>query len=215
MQRQTLAAVALALALTTAGCGFLLGSEALVFSASEATVSDSAVSETGYEETSVSEKNVTREFSAAGQTREVTVVNHLSRYERTVDLLMFDTSQRAAVFAVFASPEVEVAEQTFNPIADLSEREILERFDSQYSGISVGQQVGARNVSALGSERNLSKFDGTATLAGEEVDVYIHATKFKHESDFIAAVAIYPQRIDDEEDKVVTLLEGLEHSGDE
>ena len=214
MDTRTLAMVAVAIALVTAGCGFLLGTEALVFSASEATVSEDAVTEAGYEETNVTEKNITREFSAAGQTREVTAVNQLAKYERAVELSPLDESRRAAMFTVFASPEVEVAGEAFNPIEDLSEREILNRFDSQYSGIEVGEQVGSRNVSSLGSERNVSKFTGTATLAGQDVDVYIHASKFKHEGDFIAVVAIYPQNVPGEEDRVVTMFEGLEHSGD-
>ncbi|MFB6178714.1 MAG: DUF6517 family protein [Halorientalis sp.] len=211
---QTLATIALALATVLAGCGFLLGSNSLVFSSSKATVSDDAVSATGYHETNVSTKNVTKQFSAAGQTRNVTVVNYLAKYERRVELGPFETNKRAAVFAVFASPEVKVADQTLNPIKDYSERDILQQFDSQYSGIDVGKKVDTKTVSALGKNRSVSKFNGTAKLAGQDVDVYIQASKFKHEGDFIAVVAIYPQDAPNEEDKVTTLFGGLSHSGD-
>jgi hypothetical protein len=212
--RQTIALVVAALMMLTAGCGFITGSEALTFSASPATVSDQAVSGTGYEETSVSKQVVTRNFSAADQTRQVEVTNRLAQYERQVDLEPLG-SKRAAVFVAFASPEVEVATQTFNPIAEMSEREILQQFESEYESIRVGEQVDNRDVTVLDQSTGVKKFEGTANLGGSEVDVYIHTTKIKHEGDFIVAVAIYPQQLDGEEGKVVTLLEGLEHSGNE
>jgi hypothetical protein len=196
-----------------AGCGFLTGSEALTFSASPATASDASLSETGYEEQNVTEQRVTRNVSAAGQTRQVNVTNQQAKYERAVDLGPLG-SQRAAVFVTFASPEVSVAGRTFNPIADMSEREILQEFDSQYEGITVGSQVESRNVSTLGQSTELKQFDGTATLAGTELDVTIQTAKFQHEGDYVVAVGIYPQLLDGEESNVVLLLEGLEHDGE-
>ncbi|WP_436923904.1 DUF6517 family protein [Halosimplex amylolyticum] len=208
--RQVLVALAVVLATVTAGCGFLTGSEALSFSASPATASDDAQSETGYEEQAVESSTMTRNFSAAGQTRQVEVTNQQARYERAVDLGPLG-SQRAAVFVTFASPEVNVVGQTFNPISDMSTREVLRQFESQYEGLTVGDRVENRSVRALGSQRTLQKFEGTATLAGSEVDVYVHATKFQHGEDYLVAVGIYPQQIDGEEENVVALVEGMEH----
>lgn len=211
MWSRTLPTVALAVLVVTAGCGFITGEESLSFSASPATVSDDARSTTGYEEVNVSERTVTREFSAAGQTREVEVTNQLAQYERTVDLGPLG-SKRAAVFVALASPEVEVLGETFNPLADLSEREILQRFETQYEGLSVGSQVDNRTMTVLGQRTGVKKFEGTAQLSGTEVDVYLHVTKVKHAGDYVVAVAIYPQQLSGEEDDVVQLLEGLEHS---
>lgn len=194
----------------TAGCGFLTGSEALAFAASPATVDDATLSESGYEEAEVSEQVVTREFSAAGQTREVEVTNQLARYERQVDLGPLG-SERGAVFVAFASPEVSFAGQSFNPLADMSAREVLGQFDSEYEGISVGDQVGERSVSVLGGSSDLAKFEGTADLSGTSVDVYLHTTTVKHEDDYVVTVAIYPQRLSGEEETVVDLHEGLRH----
>ncbi|QLH84566.1 DUF6517 family protein [Halosimplex pelagicum] len=212
--RQTFAALAVVLVTVTAGCGFITGQSALAFAASPATASDDALSETGYEEVAVENSTVTRNFSAAGQTRQVEVTNQQARYERGVDLGPLG-SQRAAVFVTFASPEVEVATRTFNPISDMSTRQVLRQFESQYEGLSVGSHVENRSVRALGSQRTLEQFEGTATLAGSEVDVYVHAAKFQHEGDYIVAVGIYPQRLDGEAESVVALTEGLEHDGEE
>ncbi|WP_459191005.1 DUF6517 family protein [Halosimplex sp. J119] len=212
--RQAVVALAVVLATVTAGCGFITGQEPLTVSADPATVGDSAQSETGYEERNVTASTVTRNVSAAGQTRQVEVTNQQARYERAVDLGPLG-SQRAAVFVTFASPEVEAVGQTFNPISDMSTRDILQQFESQYEGLTVGDRVENRSVRALGGQRTLQKYEGTATLAGSEVDVYVHAAKFKHEGDHIVAVAIYPQQIDGEEENVVSLVNGLEHDGDE
>jgi len=212
MHRNVVAAVAVAVMMTTAGCGFILGNDPVEFSASPATVSDEAVDETGYEETNVSEQVISREFEVADQSREVQVTNQLAKYERQLDLPQPIGSKRGGVFVALASPKVEVLDQTFNPLDDMSERDILERFETQYEGITVGERVGTQEVSALGAERELVKFAGTATLAGNEVDVYIHAAKIEHGDDFIAVVAIYPQQVDSEEEgKVVTMMENLEH----
>jgi methyl coenzyme M reductase beta subunit len=92
---------------------------------------------------------------------------------------------------------------------------VLQQFESQYEGLSVGDQVGSQDVTTLGQSTTLQQFAGSATLAGTEVDVYLHTAKFDHEGDYIVVVGIYPQQLDSEAQNVVTLLESLEHSGDE
>jgi hypothetical protein len=211
--RRGVAALALGLVTPTAGCGFLTGSEPLSFSATPATVADRTLSDSPYEEASVTDQVVTREFSAAGQTREVEVTNQLARYERRVDLGPLG-SERAAVFVAFASPEVTVASKSFNPIEDMSETGILRQFESQYESVSVGERVGERTVSVLGQSTTVTKFEGTATLSGTQVDVYLHVAKLKHAGDYVVDVAIYPRRLADEQERVDTLLEGLEHGGE-
>jgi hypothetical protein len=214
MQARTLATLALALATMTAGCGFLLGTDALEFAASPVSVSDQAVSETGYQETALTARNVTQNVTVADQRRTVRIVNHLGQYERSVQLPGLEGSEPAAALLALSSPEVNVAGQTLNPIEGLEERELLSRFSSSYEGLSVGQQVDNRSVQVLGADRSVSKYEGTATLAGAELDVYVHVTEFKHGDDFVAVVAIYPQSLRDEEETVRTLLTNLEHATD-
>jgi len=213
-RRHTLVGLVVVLVTVTAGCGFITGDEPATFSAASATVGDSVQSETGYEEEAVESSVVTQNFSAAGQTRQVEVTNQRARYERSVDLGPLG-SQRAAVFVTFASPEVEIATRTFNPIADMSTREIVQQFESQYEGLTVGEHVENRSVQALGASRTLQKFEGTGTIGGAEVDTYVHAAKFKHEGDFIVVIGIYPQQLDGEQAHVVALAEGIEHDAEE
>lgn len=212
--RQALVGLAVVLVAVTAGCGFITGDEPATFSASPATVGDSVQSETGYEEQTVESSVVTQNYSAAGQTRQVEVTNQQARYERAVDLGPLG-SQRAGVFVTFASPEVEIATRTVNPIADMSTRDIVRQFESQYEGLTVGEHVENRSVRALGASRTLQKYEGAGTIGGAQVDVYIHAATFRHEGDFIVAIGIYPQQLDGEEANVVALAEGIEHDGGE
>jgi hypothetical protein len=210
---RTVASVLLATLLVTSGCvGFLTGSEALEFSASKATVSDQALSDTDYEKVEITEQTVNETVSGAGQEREVQVTNWMAQYDRSVELGALG-SKRAAVFVALATPQVEVAGKTFNPVGEMSNRELLEQLQSRYDSLQVGDQVGNDSVTALGEKRSVATFEGQASYQGSSVDVYIHVTKFKHDGDFIIAVAVYPQRLDGEQSKVYALLQGLEHGG--
>ncbi len=210
MHRRTAVAVAFAALIATSGCLGILGGDGVEVSASQATVSEDALQETGYEEVSVEESEVTREFSAAGQSRNVTVTNWVAMYERTVDVPVIG-EQRAAVFGAFASPEVSVLGQSFNPIDDYSERDLAELAQQQYDGLSVGQTASTREMTVLNESTEVTKFEGTAEISGQSVDVYIHVTKVKHDGDHVVAVAIYPQDLDGEQERVDALLTGLEH----
>lgn len=210
MMRRVVAAIAVALIMSTAGCGFVMGNQPLNVSSSKVNVSQSAQSSAGYEETNVTALNWNRSFSIANQTRTVHVKNWLAQYERQVTLPGVG-SQRAAVFAAFSTPAVKILDRTFNPIGDMSHKEIVEKFASQYEGVQVDEKVDTRQVEALGAKRNVSRFSGQAQLAGSTVDVYINVARFEHDGDYIAVIAVYPQRLQGERDNVDTLIEGLQH----
>lgn len=213
-ERRSLAAVVLVLAAATAGCGFLLGQEALAFEAAPTTVDDATLEETGYEEVNVSAQTQNRSFSAAGQNRTVRVTNQFAQYNKEVDLGPFG-SQPAAVFTVLTSPEVTVAGQRFNPVADLDERDLVERFASRDSRVEAGQLRSSRNRTVLGQETTVETFDGTLDVAGQDVDMLIHVTKVKHEGDYVVAFAFYPANLDDSErENANALFSGLEHDGE-
>jgi hypothetical protein len=210
MHRRTVVAVALAALVATSGCLGILGGDDLSFSASQATVSEDALEQTGYQESSVESSEVTREFSVAGQSRNVTVTNWVAMYERTVSVPVVG-EQRAAVFGAFASPQVSVLGESFNPIEDYSNRRLAELAQQQYEGLSVGDSVGNRTVTVLEESTTVEEFEGTARLQGQSVDVYIHVTRVKHDGDFVVALAIHPQQLDGERERIDELLRGLEH----
>lgn len=212
MTRRTTVAVVLAVLVVSSGClGILSGP--VTFSASKATPGDQALQETGYEESNVSKTTISRTFSVADQSKEVEVTNWIAMYERTVSIAGIG-EQRAAVFSTFSTPEVEVLGKTFNPIDDYSDQDLARQSQQQYGGLSIGDTVGERAVTVLNQSTTVTKFEGQASLqGGQSVDVYVHITKVKHEGDIVVAVAIYPQQLDGEQQRVDTLLTGLQHEG--
>lgn len=213
MQRRMLALAAVGVVVLSAGCGLLLGLESLTFSSSPIPVSDQAVQETEYQAAAVGPRNESITFSVFGQNRTAELTNHVGQYERAVDLGPRE-SQRAATFVALSIPEIEVAGNTVNPIEDTTDEEILSRVDSRYEVVSVEEQTGTRTVDSLGDSRTLTRFNGTATAEGTEVPVFLETARFKHGSDYVVVVVIYPQDVPGEAERVGTLFAGLNHTAD-
>ena len=209
-RRRTIAAVAVAALLVTSGCvGFLTGSDSLSFQSDPLKVTTDAQEQTGYEEQRRTTKQINRTYSVAGQERDVVVTNHLSEYARSADTLFGD--QEVARFTVLSTPQVKIAGQAFNPVDDFSNRELVLRLQEQYDSIDNIRAEGNRTLTVLGNETTVSKFRADATLqGGQEVEVFIHITKVKHEGDFVVAVAVHPTELDEQEN-VNTLFEEIDH----
>lgn len=211
MHRRTfLAGSTLAFVPLTGCLGFITGSEPLEFEATRATVSDEALDDTGYTENSVEADTITRTVSAAGQERDVRVTNWIAEYGRTLELGPAG-EQDLGIFALVATPQVNVLGRTFNPIGDMSNREILQQLRSEYEGLDVGSRVGSRDMSVLGENVTVDKFEGTASLEGINVDLFVHITTVEHGDDFVVPIAVYPQRLPGEEDNAFRLLDGIQH----
>lgn len=200
-------AVLLALLTVTAGCSFLSG--ATTFTASEVSVSDSAKSEAGYSLEGKRTQTITRSF--AGQ--KVKVNNKLAEYARSTSLPVFGDT-KVARFTVFATPAVTIAGQgPFNPVSDLSNRELALRLQEQYDTIQNVRLEGNRTETMLGQETRVSKFRADAkTVGGTQTEVFMHITKVQHEGDFVLAIAVHPTQVE-EQGKVNTMLAGVQHSG--
>ena len=211
MTRRVLAGVLVAALVVTAGCTGLV-SGPVTFSASQATVSDAALEETGYQHNSTKAMNVSRTFSAAGQSKEVEVTNWISEYHQRVGLPGVG-EQKVAVFAAFSSPQVDVLGKSFNPLGKYDNRQLAEKFTTQLQSVNDVQKVDSRNRTMLGTSTRVSKFEATVTTrVGIEFDAYIHVTKVKHEGDYVVALAVYPQKLPGQSEKVGRLLRGVEHS---
>lgn len=212
MRRRTLLGTAPALLAATSGCiGVLTGSEPLEREASTARVDDDTLAATDYELADSGSRRIEREVTVAGQTREVHAVNQLAQYERTVDLGPLG-EQEFAVFAVLATPAFEIGGQVMSPVEEWSDRKLAMQIQDQYESLEVGETVGDRTVETLDTEMTLSKFEGTASIAGNTgVDVYLHVGKVQHDDDFVLAIGVYPQRLSGEGDTVATMVGGLTH----
>lgn len=210
--RQVGGALLLSLLLLTTGClGFLTGSEALSFSAQDATAAQSALDETGYEQTRSESVQATRNFTVAGQTRTVSLTNEVNSYTRTADLGPLG-EQDAAQVTMYATPAVKIAGQTLNPVGDWSTRRVARELTRNVKGISDLTFENNRTLRVAGAKRTVSKFSGQAKVGGTSVDVYLDVAKFRHGSDFVVVVAVYPQQLAGEEGRVNTVVTSLEHA---
>jgi len=212
IDRHVLAGLAVALLVLTGGCvGFLTGQESLSFESEPAEVADDARSSAGYETVRVESMSANRSFTVAGETRNVTVTNHVAAYQRAVEIGPLGTDPFARV-TVLSTPAVEIAGRTLNPVGELSDRELATRLQSQYDSIEDVRSAGNRSVEILGERRTVSRFDATTTVAGTEVDLVLHVTKFRHGEDFVVGIGVHPARLDGEEARVETMLRGIEHA---
>ncbi|MFC7156398.1 DUF6517 family protein [Halomarina halobia] len=195
-----------------AGClGVLTGDEALRFEAQAAVVPPSVRDSEGYEEHETTKPEVTREFSAAGQTREVTVQNVVAQYDRGVDIPVAGRA-RAAVFTVLSTPQVKILGKTFNPVKDMSTDEIVDMVQQRYERVQNVRRADSRTVSILGTETEAVRYTADATLAaGASVEVYLTVTEVVADADdFVLCFAAYPRSLDERE-TVTALANGVRH----
>lgn len=209
--RNFAAALLLAVLVVSSGCvGFLLGTESLSFTAEPAVTDDAAASEAGYETDGTRSETAERSFTVAGQEREVEVTNQFTTYEKSVEVPVLG-EVKAGTLSLISTPAVEIGPRTFNPVGDYDNDRLVGLVESEYEGVSDVERVGTTEIEMLGGTTNVSKYTATATLEGQEVDVYIHVTKVRDGDDFVVGVGVYPQRLDSEEGNVLAMLRAAEH----
>ncbi|KTG30790.1 DUF6517 family protein [Haloferax profundi] len=211
VSKHAVAAFAFAALVLTSGClGVLTGEESLTFESEPATTDATVASNAGYETNGTQTFEVNRTFDVAGQQPRVVASNHITTYEKKIDLGFFEA--KLGVFSVISTPAVDVAGETLNPIGDYSNDQLIGLVKSRYQGLDDVEQVNSRNVQILGEPANVTKYSATATFAdNRQVDVYVHVTKVRHNEDFIVAVGVYPQQLDGEEDNILEMMRSIEH----
>jgi hypothetical protein len=199
-----------------AGCadldaGFITGEEPAEFVATPATVAEAAVDDAGYELHRVEETVVTREFEAAGQSREVEVTNATAEYDRAVELL--GERRQAAVFTVLTTPQVDVLGRTFNPVDDMERDDLAELVQERYDSVEDVEHESEYDTELLGEDVDVGRYSADGRIAGTEVtvDLVLHVTDpVDSGDDFVVGFGAYPELVDDG-DAVRRLLAGVEH----
>lgn len=188
-----------------AGCSALQG--ATTFEAKPAGVPTSTQQETGYEREGRREQEIERKF--AGQT--VKVTNVITEFQKSVSVGALG-EQKLGVFVAFSTPKVEVGGQgPFNPVDDMSNKELVKRLQSRYDSIENVKKVGSSTVEVLGTSTDFGKFSAKTTKDGERLDLYIHVGRVEHEEDFVIPLGVYPQQVEDEEGNIMTMAEAIVH----
>ncbi|WP_248515584.1 DUF6517 family protein [Salinarchaeum laminariae] len=216
-RRSLLAAGASAGLVASAGClDFILGDDDLSFSATKPSVSNAALTETGYQKQRQREETLERKFEAGGSSRTVEVSNWYVEYDRTIDLSLLGGEQRATTFTAITTPKAKVLGQTFNPIDDMSTKDLVETVQDRYEGFGNLEAQDEQTATLLGKSTTVTRFTGTAEHAtGAEIDIELQVTEaVGSNGDYALTYGAYPQRIaDSEREHYFTLLGGVEHDG--
>lgn len=209
--RSTVLGTMLVLLVATSGClGVITGSEPLVLSADDAGVTDATLESTDFELEESQTEWVNRTVEQAGQEREIRVRNHVTFYERPVEVGA--DGPTFGFFAVISTPEASVAGQSFNPLGRMSHQELVEQFAGESADVRDIEREDSRELTVLGEEAEIVRFSGVVEESGVEVPVYIEVTRVVDDDDYVLALGLYPQEATDEvRPEVTTLFEGIEH----
>jgi len=207
-----------ALAISAVGIGALSGCTELVMGdgpivreASVAEVESGLLNERGFDLDERREETFSEEVSAGGETRRIEATNHATIYTKSAAGPDGEEIQ-TSLFGLVSTPAFEFVGQSFNPIADDENEEILEFVSSEVGQLDVGEELGETTISVLGTDTTVSKFDGTATFDDQRVDVHVYVTSVQNEEDIVVGIGGYLEELEDEEeDGVLALFEGIEH----
>lgn len=194
------------------GCTeFATGDEPLSRAATPAAVDASILEETGHKLEAERTETLSEEIEAGGETREVEATNHITLYTKSVSRPAGDSIE-GSLFGVVSTPAFEFLGQSFNPIADADNEEILAFASGEFGQLDVGEKLDETTLTVLGRETAVSKFDGTARFDGQRVDVHVYVTAVDHRDDIVLAVGGYPAALEPQaEDDILRLFGGIKH----
>ncbi len=209
MERRTLLA-----GLGVAGLGSLAGCLGVVgMDEHESTpggVDPDALEATGYDGPDVEDVVVREALEAGPLSEEVTVVNHLTEYDRSVGIGPLEAA-RAAVFVVLSTPKVGALGRNVNPVEEMSADELVDLLESNYDDVENVDREGDDDVTILDQETTQTRFAAEADFEGVSLDVYLHVSEaVETDDDLLVTIGIYPQELrTEEESNVETLMKGV------
>lgn len=170
------------------GCTNLDVDGPMIFEPDEAGVPEEDLGDHGYTLRETKQIWTNRSASTLAVEHDVHVLTVAKVYQRGQG----DT--QAAVGAV-STPKTEILEKDFNPIKDMSHREVIERLASStgYGSIRDLNEVGSAEVPILGDTREVARFEATGEDSdGDTKDLVIHVAKFSDGDDFVVPIGVYP-----------------------
>lgn len=216
------APVALAVLLLLAGC---TGGQ-IAATADPAGVPGDALGGTGYTHLNTTDVTVRRPVSALGVERTVTATNWVATYGKVPENATGGASEGSAgasessgsVLLVLSSPDVQVAGVGANPIAQLSNEEVVSFLLDQVAaaglddGASVPEltQTGSTKATLLGKDRKVVHYTAVVESEGTSQEMAVHVATVRHAGDVVVMVGIHPTGVD-EGPTLVKLMESVKH----
>lgn len=217
-RRRALLACAGAIPIATAGClDFVTGDGPIERSAKKALPSDSALDETGYEEreSGWEEQGDTIEFASVERDVEIDVWT--AAYAKTVEIE--EATIEGSAFGLVSTPNEEVAGESLNPLADMSEDEVLEEvkanFGSEYDDLRDIEREGTETIEILDEDRDVAVYGGTTEHEDAEYEVALYLSLVEHDDDILVLIGAHPKELPDERENVETLMASVEHPVDD
>lgn len=214
MHRKGIVLVAVVALVLTSGCTGLVFGDGLEEEAQPARVDQATVDDTGFEFQDAQVLDLNETVSVAGQERQIRATNHLARYGRQSSLPTAD--RETGAFIVVSTPEFSVLGRPMNPVADMSNRELLAEFRPQLekqlgNDLENVRTVDERDEPVLGLEATVTTFAADTTVDGEEVTLNVHITKVLHEGDVVIALGAHPEALQQQAPEIHQLMRGIEH----
>ncbi|MWV41602.1 DUF6517 family protein [Natrialba sp. INN-245] len=197
-----------------AGC---LGAAGLAeHEATPAGVAPATRAETGYEQTGIEEVAVEEEVEVSVYSETVVARNYLVEHEKAIGVEPLG-EQRSAVFTVLTTPQVDVAGREFNPVREMSTRELVELIEGNYDDLENVEHERDDDVEILDQETTESRFSARAAFGGVPVDVNVHVSEaVETAEDWVVTIGVYPQQVAPrEEDNVRSLMENVTEGVDD
>jgi hypothetical protein len=191
-----------------AGLSGCLGLVGLAEHESEpAGVGADAREETGYERTGIDDITVERDVPGGPLTGTISVTNYMTTHEKAVEIAPLEQRQRAAVFNVLTTPQVEILGTDRNPVAEMSTQELIDLVRTNYDGIDDVSHEEDGEVTILEQSTTQSRFSADAEFDGRSFEVAIHVTEaVEAGDDLLVTIGVYPRELRLQEESNVTAL---------
>lgn len=234
MRRHVLAVGALVAVLALSGCvGFLTG-ETVAFESSAAVVPNSSAAEAGFTLQQYNETELNQTVEVFGMEREIRISFHQAVYtsllpgnvslnesinredisnETLQNRSLSNSSLQPTAVTIISVPDAQFFGQSVNPLVRLPNEQLIERFGGSSGGVSNLEKSGSRTITMLGSDTELTEFNGTAEREGQSSESTISIAKTAHEGDVVILVTIEPQGQADD-DNLDDFIASLEHPAD-
>lgn len=113
---------------------------------------------------------------------------------------------------LLTTPSFSIAGQSFNPVGEMDNAELVSMLSGEFEGLSVGDEVDETTATVLETETTVSTFEAEMEQNGLTVDILLEITAVPHEDDYVVGVAGYPQALESTEaDHVDQLFSGIVH----
>lgn len=196
MKRRTLLAGTAATGLVgLSGCLSTVLGTVTSLESTPAAVSQSALESSDYESVGIEEIVTEEDVDVAGQSDVIEVTSYLTEYEKQVGIDAI-AEQPTATFSILSTPKIDIAGRTFNPVAEMSPRELVELIADNYDEIENIESDGEETITVLGQSVTKSRFVADASFGGFPLELDIHVTEaVERDADLLVPIGVYPTQL--------------------